>query len=148
MPLNDNGEYFDPYHDTLIINPPKKGPHEGILQPPEPIPIIPPDQSDPVIPNPYLPGGPGGGKLLPILDPVSPNDPTIEERVQAMKQYDGSRTGVVAIPPSNSKYNENSHTKYYAKETQPPTIEDYLKKYANIITIAVGVLALVTFLKK
>ena len=132
MPLNDNGEYFDPYHDTLPINPPA--------------PIIP--EPSPVIPNPFLPGGDKGGKLPPDLTPTEPTDPTIEQRVEAMNNYDGSRKGTVAIPPSNNKFDENAHEKYYAKESQEPTLEDYLKKYANIITIAVGVLAIVTFLKR
>jgi len=133
-----------------VLQPPGAG-GEHIL--PVPNPILPyPGFDDPgapdVIPNPYLPGGPGGGKLPPDLTPTEPTDPTIEQRIEAMNNYDGSRRGVVSIPPSNNKFDENSHEKYYVKESQPETLEDYLKKYANIITIAVGVLAIVTFLRK
>ena len=96
-----------------------------------------------VIPTPVNPG-----KLPPDLTPVTPNDPTIQERIEAMNNYDGSRKGTVAIPPSDSRFDENAHVKYYAKESQEPTLEDYLKKYANIITIAVGVLAIITFIRR
>ena len=96
-----------------------------------------------IIPNPTNPG-----KILPILDPVKPSDPTIQERIEAMNNYDGSRRGVVSIPPSNNKFDENSHVKYYAKESQEPTLEDYLRKYANIVTIGVGVLAFIAFIRR
>ena len=128
-----------------ILQPPGAG-NEHIL--PVPNPILPyPGFDDPgapdIIPNPTNPG-----KILPILDPVEKTDPTIQERVEAMNNYDGSRKGTVAIPPSDSRFDENSHVKYYAKESQEPTLEDYLRKYANIVTIGVGVLAFIAFIRR
>ena len=128
-----------------ILQPPGAG-NEHILPIEDPTfqPVIDfPIEGPGVIPSPVNPG-----KLPPDLTPVTPNDPTIQERVEAMNNYDGSRRGTVAIPPSDSRFDENSHVKYYAKESQEPTLEDYLKKYANIVTIGVGVLAFIAFIRR
>ena len=48
------------------------------------------------------------GKLPPISDPVSASGPTIEQRIEAMNKYDGSKRGTVAIPPSDSRFDGNA----------------------------------------